>query len=263
MGILKDFLSSAADVLHTVSGKSRDKIFVSAVILAGGSSLRMGGDTTKQMITLCGVPVVVHTLLTFQRCERISEIIVAAKQDEIPLYTEFAEKYGITKLTKTVAGGTTRQESALHGFDVTSPKADFVAIHDAARCLITTEDIKKVLDAAIKYGAASASNSVFDTIKIVDSKGFITRSEDRNYVKIAQTPQIFSRNLYCAAAYTAREEGFEATDDNMLVERIGYNIKMVECDSNNIKLTLPCDITKAERILSERKARECDGQCSE
>ncbi|MBQ8208529.1 MAG: 2-C-methyl-D-erythritol 4-phosphate cytidylyltransferase [Clostridia bacterium] len=256
MGKLSEFLTAAADILHTAAGNTKLNKFTSAVIVAGGSSLRMGGDTTKQMMMLRGIPVVVHTLLAFQNCERISEIIVVAKKDEIPLYTEFAEKYGLIKLVKTVEGGETRQQSALSGFDATSPKADYVAIHDAARCLITRDDIEKVLDAAIKYGAASASKSVVDTVKIVDSRGFAIRTEDRNCVKLAQTPQIFSRNLYCAAAYTAREEGFEATDDNMLAERIGYNVKMVECSRDNIKITLPDDIQKAEKILSERISEE-------
>ncbi len=258
MGKLSDFLTTAADVLHTAAGNTKLNKFTSAIIVAGGSSLRMGGDTTKQMMTLADIPIVVHTLLAFENCSRISEIIVVAKEDEIPTYNVFAQKYGITKLTKTVKGGKTRQESALHGFDATSPKADFVAIHDAARCLITPEDIEKVLDAAIKYGAASASQSVVDTVKIVDSKGFTVRTEDRNCVKLAQTPQIFSRNLYCAAAYTARDEGCEATDDNMLCERIGYNVKMVECSQDNIKITFSDDIRKAEKILSERKIEEVD-----
>ena len=262
MGKLSDFLSAAADVIHAATGNSKENKFTSAVIVAGGSSIRMGGDKTKQMLPLCGMPVVVHTLLSFQNCDRISEIIVVAKEEEIPIYGEFAEKYGITKLKATVKGGETRQMSALHGFDATSPKADFVAIHDAARCLVTSEEIEKVLDAAVKYGAASASVGVIDTVKIVDSKGFSVRTEDRSFVRLAQTPQIFSRNLYCAAAYTAKEAGFEATDANMLAERIGYKVKMVECSLNNIKITLPEDIEKAERILEERK-KERDEKCSE
>lgn len=261
MAKISDILTTAADVLRIATGNSKNKKFTSAIIVAGGSSSRMGSNTTKQMMTLCGIPVVVHTLLAFERCERISEIIVVAKSDEIPLYSEFASKYGITKLINMVEGGSTRQESALRGFDATSPKADYVAIHDAARCLIRAEDIEKVLDAAIKYGAASASTSVVDTVKIVDADGFVTRTEDRSRVKLAQTPQIFGRNLYCAAAYTAREENFEATDDNMLAERIGYKVKLVECDRNNIKITVPDDIEKAEKILIQRFNKEEFSKC--
>ena len=256
MGKIADLLTSAADILRVAAGNTKLNKFTSAIIVAGGSSSRMGSDTTKQMMLICDIPVVVHTLLAFERCERISEIIVVAKSDEVSLYAELAKKYGITKLAKTVEGGKTRQESALNGFDATSPKADFIAIHDAARCLINTADIEKVLDAAIKYGAASASTGVVDTVKIVDDDGFIVRTENRHNVKLAQTPQIFGRNLYCAAAYTAKEDGFEATDDNMLAERIGYRVKLVECDRNNIKITVPEDIEKAEKILKQRSYRE-------
>lgn len=253
MSKIKNFFRSVADVFRAVSGNSKDKIFTSAIIVAGGSSLRMGGDTTKQMMLLCDIPVVVHTLMAFEKCERINEIIVVAKEDEIPLYDGIAKKYGISKLKKAVKGGSTRQESALCGFDATSSKAKFVAIHDAARCLITDEDIGKVLDAAIKYSAASASVGVSDTVKIVDKDGFAIRTEDRNFVRLAQTPQIFGRNLYCAAAYTAKEEGFSATDDNMLAERIGCKVKMVECSRDNIKITFPEDIEKAEKIINARR----------
>ncbi|MEE0968011.1 MAG: 2-C-methyl-D-erythritol 4-phosphate cytidylyltransferase [Clostridia bacterium] len=261
MGKLSEIFSAAADLIRSVSGTKTNK-FTSAIIVAGGLSSRFGGDTTKQMTEVCGIPVIVHTLLAFEKSDRISEIIVSAKEDEIQMYDCFAKEYGITKLTKTVVGGQTRAESVLNGFEATSPKADFVAIHDGARCLITTEDIEKVLDSAIKYGAATASVSVFDTVKIVDKNGFIKRTEDRDLVRLAQTPQIFKRNLYCAAAYTAREEGFECTDDNMLVEKLGFPVKAVDCNRDNFKVTLAEDILKAETIFEKRKALE-DKKCSE
>ena len=249
MSKLTDLFSSVAEILHIASSNQKNKKFTSAIIVAGGSSLRMAGDETKQMMQICGIPVVVRSLLAFQNCSRINEIIVSAKEDEIDIYENFKEQYGISKLTKVVSGGATRQESALRGFDAISDKADFVAIHDAARCLIKPEEIENILDAAIKYGAASASVSVSDTVKIVDKNGFAERTEDRVFVKLAQTPQIFLKNLYCAAAYTAKEEGFSATDDNMLVERIGYKIKMVECSKSNIKITYPDDVIMAEMII--------------
>ena len=259
MGKLDDVLAAGADILRTALGTNGKDVFTSAIIVAGGHSSRMGGYVTKQMMLVCGVPVVVHTLLAFERSERISEIVIAAKEDEIPLYRDFAVKYGITKLTNVVAGGDTRQESVLCGFNATSPKTKFVAIHDAARCLITTSEIEKVLDAAIKYGAATAAVKTVDTVKIADAKGFIERTEDRNYVWNAQTPQIFGRNLYCAAAETAKDADFKATDDNSLVERIGYKVKLVECSKENFKITRPEDIKTAERIMSEReKADKAD-----
>ena len=205
------------------------------------------------MTTLCGLPVIVHTLLAFESCPRISEIVVVAKEDEVDRYTDFAREYSITKFKVAVKGGETRQESVLNGFNATDEKADFVAIHDGARCLITPQEIEKVLLAAYKYGAATASVSAFDTVKIADSKGFISETVDRSKVRLAQTPQVFGRTLYCAAAYTAREEGFEATDDCMLCERINQKIKLVECSRENLKITTAEDIKTAERILIQRK----------
>ena len=205
------------------------------------------------MTTLCGLPVIVHTLLAFENCPRISEIVVVAKDDEVDRYADFAREYSITKFKVAVKGGETRQESVLNGFNATDEKADFVAIHDGARCLITPQEIEKVLLAAYKYGAATASLSAFDTVKIADSKGFISETVDRSKVRLAQTPQVFGRTLYCAAAYTAREEGFEATDDCMLCERINQKIKLVECSRENLKITTAEDMKTAERILIQRK----------
>ncbi len=254
MAALDGIFRSVGDLLRTAGGNNRDRYFVSAIIAAGGSSTRLGGDTTKQLMTVAGLPVIVHTLLAFERCPRISEIIVVAREDEVSLYRPFAEKYGITKFKKAVAGGATRQESVLNGFNASYEKADFVAIHDGARCLITPEEIDRVLLAAYKYGAATASVSAFDTVKIANSKGFIEETVDRSRVRLAQTPQVFRRILYCAAAYTAKEEGFEATDDCMLCERIDQRIKLVECSRENLKITTAEDIKTAERILSERDA---------
>ena len=101
--------------------------FTSAVILAGGSGTRVGVDKTKQMIELCGKPLVVHTLLAFEACDYVNEIVVVAKQDEIAKYEEFRTAYGLRKLTKIVAGGETRQMSAKNGFDAADERAAYVA----------------------------------------------------------------------------------------------------------------------------------------
>lgn len=255
MADINNIFRTVGDLLHTVGGNRRDHYFVSAIIAAGGSSTRLGGDTTKQMMTVCGLPVIVHTMLAFERCPRISEIIVAAREDEAALYPAMAEKYGITKFKIAVPGGNTRQESVLCGFNAANEKADFVAIHDGARCLITPEEIDRVLLAAYKYGAATASVSAFDTVKLATSSGFIEETVDRSSVRLAQTPQVFKRIVYCAAAYTAKEEGFEATDDCMLVERINQKIKLVECSRENLKITTAEDVKTAERILREREEK--------
>lgn len=161
--------------MKSLSRTANKKHFTSAVIAAAGSGTRMESSTTKQLIELCGIPVVARTLLAFEHDANIDEIIVAARPDEIPLYREFAEKYKIDKLTEVVAGGETRQESVLRGFEKISDKSEFVAIHDGARCLITTDTIDKVLRAAYSWGAATAASHISDTVKRGGFGDFIER----------------------------------------------------------------------------------------
>lgn len=246
-------LKKISGVLRAISGSPHPKNFTSAIIAAGGSSVRFGGDTTKQMSSLCGVPLIVHTLKAFQNADCIHEIIVVAKKSEMEEYAELCEKHGITKFAGVVAGGFTRQESVLHGLDAVSKKSKFVAISDGARCLVTPDMIHDVCRAAYKYDAATAAHNTTDTVKIADSKGFIDSTADRTTVWLAQTPQVFKTKLYRAAAYTALKKGIEATDDNALVENIQHPIRLVECGTQNIKITTMDDMIFAEALIKQRE----------
>ena len=248
-----------ANTLRAVSGSDKRIKPTSAVIVAGGRSTRMGGEILKQHRMLGGLPVVVRTLKVFEACELIQDIVVVTLPGEIPLYESYREQYGLTKLHAIVPGGDTRQQSVLCGFEAISRKSEFVAIHDAVRCLVTEQMIEAVCLTAYKTRAATAATAVRDTVKISDGKGNISGTTDRNTVWLAQTPQVFNVTLYRAAAYTAREAGFEATDDNSLVERIDNPIRLVECGSENIKLTTPEDISLAEEILAARRRRKAGG----
>lgn len=247
-----------ASFLRAVAGTPDPKNFTSVVICAAGSSTRFGGDTTKQFVELDGMPVVVRTLLAYEAAACIHEIIVVAKEDEIPLYDGIKERYGITKLTRVVKGGETRQDSARMGSDEVDKRCRFVAIADAARCLITPAEIDKVCHAAYQWNAASAGVKATDTVKIVDTSAFIDSTPDRAYVWMAQTPQIFALPLYRAAAYACRDEGFVATDDNQLAEHIRVPVKMVACSRENIKITEAGDLLFAHAVLEARKKAEED-----
>lgn len=241
-----------AGVLRAISGSSHPKNFTTAIIAAAGLSERFGGNLTKQMTELCGLPVLVHTLKAYQDAESIHEIIIVARHDEITFWQLTCQKYGFSKVSRIVPGGHSRQESVLKGLEAVSDHAKFVAIADGARCLITPEQIKDVCHAAYKYKAATAAHRSTDTVKLADSKGFIDRTADRNSVWLAQTPQVFRTKLYRAAAYTALKEGFTATDDNSLVEFIGAPVRLVECGAQNIKITTYEDMAIAEGMLKKR-----------
>ena len=244
-----------AEVLRAFIGKDNKKFFTSALILAAGSSTRMGEGVSKQFLCVGGIPVVARTAMQFDRSEFINEIIIVCKKDELELYDDFAEKYNITTPIKVVEGGETRQESARFGSDAVDSKARYIAIHDAARCLITEEMIARVCHNAYMSrdrGAILAIKAT-DTVKIADKSAFIESTPERKLVWQAQTPQVFPLNAYRAAAYVSRDEKFDGTDDASLLEHIKFPVKIVEGSRENIKVTEPIDILIAEAILSSRE----------
>ena len=245
-----------AEILRAVIGKTDKKYYTSAVILAAGSSTRMGEGQSKQFLELCGLPVVARTVIEFEKSEFIDEIIIVAKEDEISKYDGFAEAYGITKPFKVIAGGETRQVSARNGVDAVNDKSKFIAIHDAARCLITQEMISRVCHSAYLHEAAILAIRAVDTVKIGDKNAFVEETPERKLAWQAQTPQVFKVNAFRAAAYIARDEKFEGTDDASLLEHIRIPVKLIEGSRENIKVTEPMDIYFAEAILKARADEE-------
>lgn len=254
---MKDLTSAVADILRAVAGQPKKNYFTSAIIVAGGSGTRMGEvGTTKQLLEIDDIPVVVRSMLAFERCPVIDEIIVAAREDELKLYPAFREKYKISKLRTVAVGGSTRQESVLSAFRKISEKSEFVAIHDAARCCITPEMIEFTAHEAYKYGAAAAGRKVTDTVKVENGKGFIESTIDREKVWLVSTPQIIKTDVYRACAYSAREKGISVTDDCGLLEAHGFSIKLCDVGRDNIKITQPGDIEAAKSILSKRSEQQ-------
>ena len=227
---------------------------VSALILAGGKGQRMGNETPKQHLPILSIPVVVHTLLAFEHTNCISEIIVAIRPGEELLYQEYAKKYNITKLKKTVIGGATRAESAFAAMECVNPSADYIAIHDAARCLITSQMIQDVAFAAVKYKAASAACPVTDTVVLVQNGMTKTQNQpNRADLMALQTPQIFKADLYRAVSYTAKKDGFSGTDDTSLAHHCGFSCKVVNTGFENLKITTKEDLLRAQIILLGRE----------
>ena len=226
--------------------------FNSAIIVAAGSGTRAGGNTTKQMAELYGIPVVVRTVNTFESCKFIDEIIIVAREDELSLYDTFANDQGWKKVKAVIAGGKTRQASVLKGFKKISDKSQFVYIHDGARCLTTEKMIADVGHVACMYGAAIAACKASDTVKIAEGKALTT--PDRDKVWLAQTPQVFMTEMYRAAAYSAIKNKTLVTDDASLCEALGFKVHPVDCTSQNIKITTPYDFAIAEAILKFRES---------
>lgn len=241
-----------ADAMRRAAGKKHP--FTSAVIVAAGNSTRMGGKVPKQLMELCGMPVLIHTLRAFENAPLVDEIVVVTRASDLTLIKGLIESHRITKLSTVVAGGETRALSVQNGFEAIKAEAQFVAIHDGARCLITPRDIERVCRAAYRHKAATAVSLVSDTVKTVNSRGFIDATLDRRRVALATTPQIFDCNLYRAALHTVKDVAL-LTDDNQLIERLPFPVRVVDCGKDNIKLTDQSDLARAEFILLQREGK--------
>ncbi len=223
----------------------------SVVIACGGNSTRMGG-INKILLPLGGRLVIGVTMLAFEKCESVSEIVIVAREADIPQIKAEAEAAGITKLTACTVGGNTRQESVINGVRCISKETELIAVHDGARPLVKTEHIEKAIRDASVFGGATLGVPVKDTIKVVDD-GLITDTPPRKSLYITQTPQIFKRSLYFEGIDFALEHGLDFTDDCQLVEAVGGKIYMTIGDYTNIKITTPEDIKLAETLLEMRE----------
>ncbi len=221
---------------------------VAAIILAAGSGKRMESDTTKQRMTVLGKSVLFRTVSAFSSCKIISSIVVVVREDEVAWATD--ELSAFSKIKAIIPGGKTRAESARAGFSAISEDADFVAVHDGARCLITAENITEVISMAMIHGAASAGTYITDTVKRIGDD-MISATVPREELFAAHTPQIFSRSLY-AEALDNSDDIAAVTDDNMMVERLGVKVYPVDTGKQNIKLTTKEDIEYAEYIIGRR-----------
>ena len=224
----------------------------SVVIVCAGNSTRMGG-VNKILLPLGDRKVIGVTMQAFQACDSVSEIIIVAREDDIPAIQAEAEAAGITKLAACTTGGATRQESVINGIKKISKETQLVAVHDGARPLVKPEYIEKVIKDASVFGGATLGVPVKDTIKAVDG-GLIIDTPPRSSLYITQTPQIFKRDLYFEGIDFALEHGLDFTDDCQLVEAIGGKVAMTVGDYTNIKITTPEDIDIAEVLLSQRLA---------
>ncbi|MBP8593514.1 MAG: 2-C-methyl-D-erythritol 4-phosphate cytidylyltransferase [Ruminococcus sp.] len=220
---------------------------VSAIIVCAGNSTRMGG-VNKILMPLGERLVIGVTMLAFEQVEEVSEIVIVAREADIPAIQAEAQAAGITKLSACTTGGATRQESVINGIRQIGKSSNLVAIHDGARPLVKPEHIRRVIKDASVFGGATLGVPVKDTIKIVDG-GLIIDTPPRKSLYITQTPQIFKRDLYFEGIDFALEHGLDFTDDCQLVEAIGGKVYMTTGDYTNIKITTPEDIRLAETLL--------------
>ena len=231
--------------------KRRDeKPTCSAVIVAAGSSQRMGSD--KIMMKLGAMPVLARTVLAFENNEYIDEIIIVTRTEKLQEIADMCHKNGLHKVKKVISGGATRMESALAGVSAARHGAELIAIHDGARPLVSQGLISRTVLAAQEWRSVVPAIASTDTLKTVDARGFITGTVDRASTVRIQTPQVFNGDLIKGALTKAVEKGLTLTDDCSAMEMMGIKTFVVEGDPENIKSTTPEDLVMVRAIVESR-----------
>ena len=228
---------------------SYSSVYAAAVILAAGSAVRFGSD--KIMLDLCGRPVICRAAEVFLSLPFFKEIVMVVPENKIDFYKNL---FSSADNISVVPGGRSRAESSVLGLRAVSSRAEYIAIHDADRPLLSTALVCAVMEAAARYGAAAPAVEPFDTIKKVTGPGFVAETLPRETLRAVQTPQIFRAELIRAAAERAFSEGFAGTDDCSLAEHYGEKVFLVPGERDNIKITVSRDLELARLIYTQREA---------
>jgi 2-C-methyl-D-erythritol 4-phosphate cytidylyltransferase len=234
--------------------------FVSAILVAAGRSQRMGFD--KLLVELAGRPVFMHSLDRFEQCPAISEMVLVLhpeRRDHVRTLLERAGNYA--KLRRIVDGGSERHLSVWAGLQAVDGAADFVAVHDAARPLVSSETIGFAIAAVTDAGAVALAAPVVETLKRAGKENVVTGSVDRQGLWAMQTPQIFRRDWLMAGYRSVLAKGEAVTDEVSAVQALGYPVRLLETPDWNLKITFPRDLAVAEGLLRQvenaiRSARE-------
>jgi 2-C-methyl-D-erythritol 4-phosphate cytidylyltransferase len=226
-----------------VTELSRER--VGAVVVAAGSSQRMGG-LDKIFASIAGKPVLGHVLRVFQGCSMVDQVVVVLNEAGLERGREVVETEGFSKVVALCRGGERRQDSVAEGLNKLEG-CHWVVIHDGARPCVTADLVEHGLDEARQTGAAIAGVPVKETMKIVDAGQVVRDTPDRRNLWVAQTPQIFRSDIIVQAHQLSQE----VTDDAAAVEALGYQVKVFMGSYKNIKVTTPEELALAEIILRE------------
>ena len=219
------------------------------IIVAAGSGSRMNMGINKQFIKLKDKEIIVYTLEKFYKHKNIDEIVVVVKEEEAEFFkNEIIDKYNFENI-KIAYGGKERQNSVYNGLKMLDDKCDIVLVHDGARPFISENLIDNCIEEAKNHNAVVVGVPVKDTIKVINEDNDIVETPERSKLWAVQTPQTFNYDILVKSYEDAFENEFYGTDDAMLVERIGYKVKMIEGSYNNIKITTQEDLNIGKQIL--------------
>lgn len=218
---------------------------VSAILLAGGIGSRMQSHQSKQFLELQGKPIILYSYELLLTIPEIKEIIIVCLPEYRELFTNPTDKHIAFALP-----GKRRQDSVYNGLMEASKDSTLICIHDGARPFIDEALVTRVLDAGIKYGAATVGMPIKFTIKQSDKEHFVQSTPDRELIWEIQTPQVIHKDLLLAGFKYANENNLTVTDDTSLVELLGKEVKLIEGSHMNLKITVPSDLIIAENYFS-------------
>lgn len=220
-----------------------------AIIVGAGRGERMGANTDKAFLSLGPRPLVAYSMMAFEACPEIRQIVLVVRRDRIEAAKNMAQMFGISKLRAVVAGGAHRQDSVRKGLAELPPETRYVTIHDAARPLVTPALISETVKCAHQHGSGVAGRRMVDTVKLVEKAPVISRTVDRAPLWTVQTPQTFRLDLLRQAYARLAETGAVVTDDAAALEQIGVPVRLVEWAPVNLKVTIAEDLAVAAALL--------------
>lgn len=228
---------------------------VSAIIVAAGSSRRMGFD--KLFAPLAGKPVLAHSLAAFNECSAIDEVLIVTRDEQMDEIEKLVSREKLTKVRKVISGGEERHISVWNGLQaVDAEGSEFIGIHDGARPLTTPKLIKACLDLARVHGAACCASQIPDTVKRASIEQMVTESVERTGLWAMQTPQFFSSGLILQAYASLMAKHEMVTDEVSAVQKMGKKIALLKNEDWNFKITFPHDLELAEHVLELRAKKK-------
>jgi 2-C-methyl-D-erythritol 4-phosphate cytidylyltransferase len=216
-----------------------------AVIVAGGTGSRMNNTTPKQFLLLKGKPVLYYTINPFLQAYNDLEIILVLPEEHVAAGQEIIDAFFDYNRIQITIGGRTRFHSVQNGLQLIQEEA-IIFVHDAVRCMVSIDLIRRCYDAAIETGSAIPVVDCNDSVRIISEDG--NEALERSNVKLVQTPQTFHSKILLPAYQIDYKDKF--TDEATVVEAFGLKVQLVAGEENNFKITRPTDLMIAKQLLS-------------